>query len=223
MGHSVSKHLDMRIADYDRKIRTLIPGYEPMRAVQLDLLSGALNGAKSGLVIDLGGGTGSLAAAIAAAFPNVDVEIWDVDSSMLEVAVERCAEYGSRVRAVERSFFEPLPDCTGVVACIALHHIKELEEKGKLYSNIHDALSPGGVFANADTCMSTVPFVQQQSYRDWAQFMGIHGIDEAQARQHFADWAEEDYYPPVSEEIRLLSSAGFKEPDIFWRKAPFIV
>ena len=40
MAHSESNHLQMQIVDYDRAIRTFIPGYEPMRAVQLDLLSG---------------------------------------------------------------------------------------------------------------------------------------------------------------------------------------
>jgi tRNA (cmo5U34)-methyltransferase len=213
----------MRIADYDRQIRVLIPGYEPMRHVQLVLLAGVLEGTSGGLVIDLGGGTGSLAAAIAEAHANAEVEIWDTDAAMLEIARERCAKYGARVRAVERSYFEPLPPCTAVVACIALHHVKDLAEKGKLYANIHAALRPGGLFANADTCMSTVPFVQAQCYRDWMRFMGTHGIDELQARKHFDAWALEDYCPPVCEELRLLGNAGFKESDVFWREAPFVV
>src|SRR5437868_2853333 len=107
MSHSVSGHLQLRIADYDRAIRTLIPGYEPMRAVQLDLLSGVFKAGQSGLVLDLGGGTGALAAAIADANPLLEIEIWDTDREMLNVARERCAAYGKRVRLVERSFAEP--------------------------------------------------------------------------------------------------------------------
>jgi tRNA (cmo5U34)-methyltransferase len=142
---------------------------------------------------------------------------------MLEVAAERCAAFGSRVRMVERSFFEPLPPCNAIVACIALHHVKNLDEKGRIYSHIHTALRPGGIFANADTCVSTAPFVQKQAYRDWIKFMGTHGIDEDRARQNLAAWAQEDYYPPISAELRLLDRAGFSEPDVFWRKAPFVV
>jgi hypothetical protein len=42
MAHSVSDHLHVMIADYDRFIRTVIPHYETMRAVQLELLARCL-------------------------------------------------------------------------------------------------------------------------------------------------------------------------------------
>ena len=122
MAHSVSDHLHVMIADYDRFIRTVIPHYETMRAVQLELLARCLP--SDGRVIDLGGGTGALARAVAEKFPGVRVEIWDTDPAMLEVARERCAAFGDRVHFVERSFAEPLPACDAVVACIALHHVK---------------------------------------------------------------------------------------------------
>ena len=63
MAHSVSDHLHVMIADYDRFIRTVIPHYETMRAVQLELLARSLP--PDGRVIDLGGGTGALARAVA--------------------------------------------------------------------------------------------------------------------------------------------------------------
>src|SRR5437868_13707413 len=69
MAHSVSDHLHVMIADYDRFIRTVIPHYETMRAVQLELLARSLP--SHGRVIDLGGGTGALAKAVAEKFPGV--------------------------------------------------------------------------------------------------------------------------------------------------------
>ena len=57
MAHSVSAHLHVMTADYDRFIRTVIPHYETMRAVQLELLARSLP--SHGRVIDLGGGTGA--------------------------------------------------------------------------------------------------------------------------------------------------------------------
>src|SRR5689334_21900744 len=113
MAHSVAEHLHVQIADYDRVIRTFIPNYDTMRSVQLDLLAGALP--SNGLVLDLGGGTGALAAAVAERFPNVELEIWDTDPAMLSVARERFARFGKRVRLVERCFYDPLPNCDGVV------------------------------------------------------------------------------------------------------------
>jgi len=110
----------------DCGLRSVHPNRDPAlrndaRAVQLELLARCLP--SDGRVIDLGGGTGALARAVAEKFPAVRVEIWDTDPAMLEVARERCARFGGRVHFVERSFAEPLPACDAVVACIALHHV----------------------------------------------------------------------------------------------------
>jgi len=221
MAHSVSDHLHVMIADYDRFIRTVIPHYETMRAVQLELLARCLP--SDGRVIDLGGGTGALARAVAEKFPAVQVEIWDTDPAMLEVARERCAAFGDRVHLIERSFAEPLSACDAVVACIALHHVKDMAEKAKIYANVFRALRPGGIFANADCVMSETSAVRATSYEGWAKFMEEQGLSPAEAQQQFAEWAKEDYYPPLVTELRLLAEAGFAEPDCFWRTAPFTV
>lgn len=223
MGHSVANHLKLRISDYDRIIRTFIPDYDTMRMVQLDLLAGVLPVDRPSLVLDLGGGTGALAAAVAERFPLASVEIWDTDPEMLAVAAARCAGYGDRVRGVAKSFVGTLPACDAVVACIALHHVKDMTAKGGIYAAIRRALRPGGIFANADCAMSTTPWVQAKSFADWTAFMATQGIDAEQAKRHFADWACEDHYPPVATELRLLAEAGFAEPDVFWRHAPLAV
>src|SRR5688500_9196710 len=94
MAHSVSGHLKLRVTAYDELIRRIVPAYAAMRPVQLELLARALPDGR-GRVLDLGGGTGALAAAIADRFPNADVEIWDTDPEMLEIARERCAAFGA--------------------------------------------------------------------------------------------------------------------------------
>lgn len=221
MSHSVASHLQIEIADYDRFIRTIIPGYDAMRAVQLALLDQVLP--RRGRVLDLGGGTGALAAAVAGKFPEVKVEIWDTDPAMLAVARERCAGFGERVSYVDRSFAEALPGCDAVVACIALHHVKDLAPKGKIYANIHRALRTGGVFANADATMSSDLRVRGAAHQAWTEFMIGQGISAQQTADYFAQWAKEDYYPPLATELELLRLAGFAEPECFWRTAPFTV
>ena len=221
MAHSVASHLQIEITDYDRFIRTIIPGYDAMRAVQLELLPTTLP--PDGRVLDLGGGTGALAAAVAGKFPRAHVEIWDTDPAMLTAARQRCADFGDRVSYVERSFVGPLPACDAVVACIALHHVKDLALKGKIYASIQRALRPGGVFANADATVSAEATVRGASYQAWTDFMIGQGISEEQTRGYFTQWAKEDFYPPLATELELLKSAGFAEPDCFWRIAPFAV
>jgi tRNA (cmo5U34)-methyltransferase len=222
MAHSVSGHLKLRVAEYDELIRRLVPAYTAMRPVQLDLLSLALPGG-AGHVLDLGGGTGALAAAIAERFPRAEVEIWDTDPEMLATARERCAGFGRRIHYVERSFTDPLPRCDAVAACIALHHVKDLNVKASIYRNIFAALRPGGIFVNADTAVCETPALRDHAFRLWAKSMAPHGINEQQAFAHFASWAHEDYYPPLIAELRMLAEAGFAEPECFWREAAAVV
>jgi tRNA (cmo5U34)-methyltransferase len=222
MAHSVEGHLKLRVAEYDELIRKLVPAYPAMRPVQLRLLALGLPKA-GGLVLDLGGGTGALAEAVAENFPAVRVEIWDTDPAMLDAARERCARFGERVSYVARSFAEPLTPCDAVVACIALHHVKDLAVKGAIYRNIFAALKPGGIFVNADTAAPAAGPLREHAFRLWAESMVPHGIDERQAHAHFANWAHEDYYPPLVTELRLLAEAGFAEPECFWRDAAAVV
>lgn len=218
MAHSVEGHLKLRVAEYDELIRKLVPAYPAMRTVQLDLLSLTVP-ADGGLVLDLGGGTGALAAAIATQFPKTTVEIWDTDPDMLATARERCAPFGNRVRYVERSFTSPLPPCDAIASSIALHHVKDLAVKAGIYREIFAALRPGGIFVNADAAAPATPPLRDRAFREWARSMQPHGISEQQAYDHFASWAQEDYYPPLIEELRMLGDAGFAEPECFWREA----
>jgi tRNA (cmo5U34)-methyltransferase len=222
MAHSVEGHLKVRVEDYDTEIRRLVPAYDPMRQVQLNVLALVL-GKSGGRVLDLGGGTGALAAAVAARFPAVNVEIWDTDPAMLALAQERCRPYGDRVALVERSFTDPLPDCDAVAACIALHHVKDMAVKARIYRNIHAALRPGGIFVNADTAVSETPCLREFTFAAWEASMRTHGIGPEEARRHFAAWAHEDHYPPLFQELRMLEAAGFREPEAFWRDAASVV
>jgi hypothetical protein len=60
-------------------------------------------------------------------------------------------------------------------------------------------------------------------YKQWMEFMGAKGISEQESRQHFANWADEDKYFSLEEEFAMLRTAGFQEPECFWRYAPMTV
>lgn len=220
MGHSVEGHLKLNVADYDTLIRQLVPGYTAMREAHMALLRKMLPADRPSLVLDLGGGTGALAEAVAETLPLATVEIWDIDRAMLGLARARCGRFGSRIRYREQSFAGPLTACDAVVACIALHHVKDLAAKGAIYRNIHSALKPGGVFMNADLAVAAGGALHEFSYAEWIRAMAPHGINEQQARAHFASWAHEDYYPPLATELRLIAEGGFADAECFWREIP---
>ncbi|MGC3970523.1 MAG: hypothetical protein QM775_25255 [Pirellulales bacterium] len=73
---------------------------------------------------------------------------------------------------------------------------------------------------NADVAIAASGALREFSYQEWVNAMAPHGINEQQARAHFASWAHEDYYPPLATEFRLLAEVGFADPGVFLARNP---
>jgi tRNA (cmo5U34)-methyltransferase len=207
--------------DYDRAIRTFIPGYEQMLSTIGSWLAQTIP--QDGRIIELGGGTGALAESVLMQLRNVRIELWDVDLSMLDVARERLRRFGDRVSFREKSFHEKMDPCDAVIATLSLHHIPTLDAKRAVYANIFEALSGDGIFLNGDCTLDMTEPAHSVMLRYWLDFMGTHGITEAEGRRHLADWAKEDTYQPMFDELHTLSQAGFRRPEVYWREGPFAV
>jgi len=213
--HRVAGHLGVAAADYDRTIRTFIPGYERMVSTVVHWLEGHVP--PDGLVVDLGAGTGALGAAVLDALPDVRVELVDIDPNMLEVAAARCAAHDGRFRVRHARFQDELPRCHAVVASLALHHVAVQDEKRDLYGAIRSALEPRGILAVADALVYPDGPERAQMIEDLFAHMAQNGISASEAEGHLAQWAEEDFYVPLPDELRLIADAGFPRPDVFWR------
>src|SRR5207302_2056730 len=102
---------------YDVQIRRFIPHYDEMITTGVELLA-ALAPAEAH-VLDLGGGTGALSAAVLDALPGIHITVLDVDADMLGEARQRLARFTDRVSFHEGSFLDPLPRADAVVASLA--------------------------------------------------------------------------------------------------------
>ena len=216
--HSVKRHLRIETAAYDAMIRRFIPGYETM----IELVASTLAASGPDWVIDLGAGTGALSEAILGHDGARTVELIDVDPEMLEQARRRLERFAGRVRVREMSFLAPLPTCDGAAASLALHHIPEMDEKRALYGRIRAAIRPGGIFVNADATMPADPAGREAARRVWVEHMMACGIDEARAFEHLEEWAEEDTYFPLDEELAAMRDAGF-DAECIWNEATIAV
>ena len=215
MSHSVRSHLRLEIDAYDATIRRFIPGYEE----GLKRAAREIAGICPRLVLDLGAGTGALSEAILEHHSVDALEAIDIDPEMLAQARTRLERFGSRARFREGSFDEPLPACDAVAASLALHHVPTMERKGELFRRIYRALRPGGVFVNADVAIGADAAERDRSYGLWAKHMAVCGIEERRAWQHFDEWAEEDTYFPLEDELAAMRLAGFRA-DCVWRCCP---
>ena len=211
----------MAAADYDRIIRTLIPGYEQILSTIIWWLSQIVP--RDGKIIELGGGTGALAEAVLRTLPQVQIETWDVDANMLAVAQDRLSKFAGRVSLRNKSFTEKLPECHAVIATLSLHHIPTLDAKRSVYANIFEALLPHGIFLNGDCTLDPAEPTHTVMLRYWLDFMAKNGISDSEGRNHFTEWAKEDTYQHLFDELMILAEAGFLRPEVYWREGPFAV
>jgi tRNA (cmo5U34)-methyltransferase len=212
VGHSVRRHLRVEIDEYDASIRRFIPGYEGMIWAAADEVVATV----PNHVLDLGAGTGALAAAVLERAPSAVVELVDLDPEMLEGARARLRSFGDRARFLVASFDDPFPPCDAIMASLALHHIPTLPAKAELFGRAFRALRPGGVFVNADVNVPDASPHREAAFRAWADHLVASGIAEAEAWRHFDEWGEEDTYFPVQAELEALAAEGF-ESRTAWR------
>lgn len=220
MAHSVEHHLAVTPETYDVEILRFSPGYDAMLGEVTEALVRHRSADAPLEITDLGAGTGALSGRIAGRLTRAKLTLVDEDPAMLARAAERLAPCGDRIRLHHASFLAPLPACDAAVASLALHHVHDAGAKQDLYANIHRALAPEGVLLSADVFIPRAPGLAKSAWARWAAHLVDHGDTEAEAYARFEDWAKEDRYFAIEEEIDMLRAAGFSGVEVLWRFGP---
>lgn len=215
----VAGHLRIELNEYDARIRAFVPGYEELifgAARALNLVS-----ATTPTIVDLGIGTGALAAACMAIRPTASVVGLDSDDGMLNAARSRFAGM-SQVTLLAKDFLQaPIPPCDALGACLSLHHIRTADAKRAFYSRCRAALRPSGILVSADCFPGKHERIAVQHREAWLTHLQ-KTCTRAQAEGHLESWAGEDVYFPLDDELDWLRTAGF-HPEVLWRQDGFAV
>ena len=214
---SVAAHLGIKTSEYDQQIRTFIPYYAEIlehAAASLDALDRPAR-----VIVDLGTGSGALAAQCLKRLPEVRVIGIDTDAAMLAMAGRRL---GKALTPVIANFeAAPIPKCDVVTASFSLHHITTPAAKAKVFERVYESLSPGGMLIDADCVTATSDALQKRDFLAWhAHLAASHG--KAGATKFLREWAHEDTYFTLDLETSLLRAAGFVV-DVPWRRDAFAV
>jgi tRNA (cmo5U34)-methyltransferase len=213
-------HLGIDLADYDARIRTFIPHYEAL----LDAGASAVP-RTARTIVDLGTGTGALAARCLARARRARLVGIDADPGMLAVAADRLASTSRRPSHAEwltGNFLRTaLPRADVVVGSFALHHVRTRAGKARLYRRIRVALGRRGTLVSVD-CFPSRDRADARTQREqWlAHLERTYSRRESQG--YLQAWAKEDVYVPLESEVAMLQRAGFSV-DVVCRRDMFAV
>lgn len=210
-------HLGITLREYDRRIRTFIPHYDEM----IDAAAAALRGlrGRTPRVVDLGIGTGALAARCVRVLPRAAIIGIDSDAAMLAAARRRL---GRRLTIIAGDFATvPLPVADAIVASLALHHIRTLAAKRRLYRRWARQLARAGRFVIADCVLASSLERQALDRADWRAHLE-RSYTRARAERFLRTWAREDVYMRLDDEREALRDAGLIV-DVTWRRGAFAV
>jgi tRNA (cmo5U34)-methyltransferase len=198
--------------------RRLVPGYDQFYGAVVDVLS--LSAQPPRRVLDLGAGTGLLSAAVLAAFPDVSLELLDGSEAMLAEAAQRLGTAVRAVHVADMAAHLPGGPFDAIVSALAIHHLEDADKRA-LFARAHAALSPGGVFVNADQVAGpTEPLTVIYSAAWERDCRALGATDEELDDAH--ERMRHDRCADVESQLAWMREAGFSAADCVyksWRQA----
>lgn len=218
---NVGSSFDSTASIYDRSRRQLIPCFDDFYRAALELVPLGPDDAID--ILDLGAGTGLMAAFLADAFPRARLTLVDVAAEMLDRARERFSSDGARFTyAVLDYAAGKLPGAFDVVvSCLSVHHLGDAE-KAALFRRVRAALRPCGVFINADQVLGATPAVEARQHDAWlvaVRRLGVSDEDLAAAQER----QKHDCPSTLVDQLHWLEEAGFTDVDCAYRSGMFAV
>jgi len=221
MADSVQRAFDLAAEDYDRTRRRLVPGFDDFYRAAIDLIQFPHDSQLK--VLDLGAGTGLLAAFIAYSFPQARITMVDISSEMLERARARFELAGERFRFEVSDYgVDPIQEkYDAVVSALSIHHLGD-DQKRSLFARIHGALNDGGVFVNAEQCRGATPERHRFHHERWITRVRELGMDDRDLGLAL-DRMKFDRAATLEDQLEWLREAGFRDIDCAYKNLIFAV
>jgi trans-aconitate methyltransferase len=176
-------------------------------------LTAILEEVKDGWILDLGCGSGLIAQMVLDEKPAARIFGIDSSAAMLDLAGDRLARYGERVKLTEGDLMsldgvDAPPECSAVIAVQSLHHLAEAEYRAAVHWTF-GRLTPGGWFF----------IIDRLAIPSETLYSAFHELRDRQGQSPnpsdwsgYLEWLEVngDRPLPVQGILRLLEEAGFQ-------------
>jgi tRNA (cmo5U34)-methyltransferase len=169
-------------------------------------------------ILDLGCGTGNLTDQMFKKYPEADIDALDISEDILNESRKRF-KHTPNIRYIQADFKSlhlPPGSYDLVMSSIAIHHIEDTD-KIRLYKEIFQALSPGGIFIFADQTRGITDEIYKKNISCWKEEAIKLGSTQENWNMWMAHQDAHDFHTPVNWHFQELEKAGFRETDLLWK------
>jgi tRNA (cmo5U34)-methyltransferase len=167
-------------------------------------------------VLDVGAGTGLVAATVADAYPEAQFDLLDGSAEMLAEAKHALGNRVNAIHVQDMAAGVPAGRFDAVVSALAIHHLED-PEKEALYRRIFDALRPGGVFVNAEQCGGPTPEMTRFYVETWIAECLAAGATQEEIDAAL-DRRTHDRCSSVDAQLGWLRAIGFRQVDCLYKR-----
>lgn len=179
--------------------------------------------AQEPVILDIGAGTGLLSAFMLRKFPNASITLLDIAENMLDVARDRFRGRDNIHYIVSDYRRAELGGPYDIVcSALSIHHL-EPDDKCRLFGRVYAALSPGGIFVNADQADGETPYFRERYLEYWNDFLRNGPLNDAEHKEILRRRNTLDKNEKLSVQLGWLNKAGFSDVDVVYRNRTFIV
>ena len=203
---------------YDKIRKLIIPCFDDLYDITKNLADSQKDNPH---ILDLGAGTGLLTKYLFEKYPEAEFTLIDLSEEMLKLAKNRFQRYNN-FKYITADYLEHnFNSFDIIVSSLSIHHIEDKEKK-KLYKKIYNALSPEGIFLNADQVIGSTPNIDKTYHRNW-----MEKIDESKFTGPEKDTAIErmkfDKPATLDDNLKWLRDCGFEDVDVYYKYYNFCI
>jgi tRNA (cmo5U34)-methyltransferase len=213
-GRYFDEHVELT-NDYDKIVRTFVPGYDAVQDLIAVMLSEA---GDSGHLLVVGAGGGNEIVRLGSALPCWKLTGVDPSEVMLSHARNRIADkkMSDRVRLVQGlSNDAPLGPYDAATALLCLMFAPDDGQRLDQLRAIHARLTPGAPFIMTHAAVTSAQF--ERDLARYAAFARLRGATEDMLAEATPMQRTGIYILTPEREVELLQQAGFRDIEVFWR------
>jgi tRNA (cmo5U34)-methyltransferase len=212
-----------RANEYNKIINEVIPYYTQMLIMIVDFIP--FESEKEIKVLDLGCGIGNTADTIFSKYPKAEITAVDLAKKSLEICEQRFKNKNIQIIEAdmrnEELYKKDEYDC--IITNLAIHHIKNDDEKFKVYQNAYKSLNENGFLIVGENVHGSSQYLTSKYEDIWIQYMKDLGLNNSEIRQYYQEYLEKDHPTSMMNQLEFLKTIGYKEVDCIWKYSFFAI